>query len=275
VPYSREHDNEIRRVDSQETASGEAPQFWSRPPAATTTSGRAAASHAAPMTPPVDKGRTSAATPNVAVVAKTTLPRLSTFSREHGWRRLRLLSSAGNSYNRDYLGEDAERWQMPMLNVFHQDAEMIRHFWGAELTYAPPDPGQDHRSVGTLEPLLGGRWGPDGPPPPCGRMKGLDEHPDAGSFYRSFRAKHLKCTELPNLRRQVLIASAANDHWTKPPRRVGKGERSCSKRTLRVVDARRRCEEGLGSSRSSAGRWRRSPWGASASYRRQRNRNQR
>ena len=112
-----------------------------------------AASHAAPMTPRVDKGRTSAATPNVAVVAKTTLPRLSTFSREHGWRHLRLLSSAGNSYNRDYLGEDAEGWQMPMLNVFHQDAEMIRHFWGAELTYAPPDPGQDHGSVGTLEPL--------------------------------------------------------------------------------------------------------------------------
>ena len=90
---------------------------------------------------------------NLAVVAKTTLPRLSTFSREHGWRHLRLLSSAGNSYNRDYHGEDTEGWQMPMLNVFHHDGEMVRHFWGAELTYAPPDPGQDHRSVGTLEPL--------------------------------------------------------------------------------------------------------------------------
>ena len=42
---------------------------------------------------------------------------------------------------------------MPMLNVFHRDGETIRHFWGAELTYAPADPGQDHRSVGTLEPL--------------------------------------------------------------------------------------------------------------------------
>ena len=30
---------------------------------------------------------------------------------------------------------------------------MIRHFWGAELTHAPADPGQDHRGVGTLEPL--------------------------------------------------------------------------------------------------------------------------
>jgi predicted dithiol-disulfide oxidoreductase (DUF899 family) len=90
---------------------------------------------------------------NFAVVAKTSLARLLTFAEERGWRHLRLLSSAGNTYNRDYLGEDAEGWQMPMLNVFHRDGETIRHFWGAELTYAPADPGQDHRSVGTLEPL--------------------------------------------------------------------------------------------------------------------------
>jgi predicted dithiol-disulfide oxidoreductase (DUF899 family) len=90
---------------------------------------------------------------NLAVVAKTTMARLLTFGSGRGWRHLRLLSSAGNSYNRDYFGEDAEGWQVPMLNVFHRDGEMIRHFWGAELTYAPADPGQDHRSVGTLEPL--------------------------------------------------------------------------------------------------------------------------
>ena len=90
---------------------------------------------------------------NFAVVAKAPLPRLLTFARERGWRRLRLVSSAGNSYNRDYLGETADGAQMPMLNVFERDDETIRHFWGAELTYAPSDPGQDHRSVGTLEPL--------------------------------------------------------------------------------------------------------------------------
>jgi len=90
---------------------------------------------------------------NLAVVAKTSLARLITFGNERGWRHLRLLSSAGNTYNRDYLGEDGEGWQTPMLNVFHRDGAMIRHSWGAELTYAPADPGQDHRSVGTLEPL--------------------------------------------------------------------------------------------------------------------------
>jgi predicted dithiol-disulfide oxidoreductase (DUF899 family) len=32
-------------------------------------------------------------------------------------------------------------------------ATTIRHFWGSELFYAPTEPGQDPRHVGTLEPL--------------------------------------------------------------------------------------------------------------------------
>jgi predicted dithiol-disulfide oxidoreductase (DUF899 family) len=90
---------------------------------------------------------------NFAVVAKTPLDRLATWNRERGWRRLRLLSSADNSYNRDYLAETPEGAQRPMLNVFHRDGEAIRHFWGSELLYAPWDPGEDPRHVGTLEPL--------------------------------------------------------------------------------------------------------------------------
>src|SRR5215218_6675359 len=40
---------------------------------------------------------------NFAVVAKAPLPRLVTWAEERGWRKLRLLSSAANSYNRDYF----------------------------------------------------------------------------------------------------------------------------------------------------------------------------
>jgi predicted dithiol-disulfide oxidoreductase (DUF899 family) len=90
---------------------------------------------------------------NLAVVAKSPLPRVVTFAQERGWRRLRLLSSTGNTYNRDYLAETPEGAQRPMLNVFHRDGERIRHFWGSELLYAPTDPGQDPRHVGTLEPV--------------------------------------------------------------------------------------------------------------------------
>jgi predicted dithiol-disulfide oxidoreductase (DUF899 family) len=90
---------------------------------------------------------------NLAVVAKAPLARILTFAEERGWRRLRLLSSAANGYNRDYLAETAEGHQRPMLNVFHRDGGTIRHVWGSELFYAPTDPGQDPRHVGTIEPL--------------------------------------------------------------------------------------------------------------------------
>jgi predicted dithiol-disulfide oxidoreductase (DUF899 family) len=90
---------------------------------------------------------------NFAVVAKAPIERVVAFAEERGWRRLRLVSSAGNTYNRDYLAETPEGDQRPMLNVFHRDGDVIRHFWGSELFYAPTDPGQDPRHVGTLEPL--------------------------------------------------------------------------------------------------------------------------
>jgi len=88
-----------------------------------------------------------------AVVAKAPLEDVLAFCEERGWRRLRLLSSATNTYNRDYFGESAEGQQRPMLNVFQRDGDTIRHFWGSELFYAPTDSGQDPRHVGTLEPV--------------------------------------------------------------------------------------------------------------------------
>jgi predicted dithiol-disulfide oxidoreductase (DUF899 family) len=90
---------------------------------------------------------------NLVVVAKSPPARILTFAEERGWRRLRLLSSVGNTYNRDYRAESADGAQRPMLNVFHRDGETVRHFWGSELFYAPTDPGQDPRHVGTLEPV--------------------------------------------------------------------------------------------------------------------------
>jgi predicted dithiol-disulfide oxidoreductase (DUF899 family) len=90
---------------------------------------------------------------NLAVVAKAPLEQVLTFAEERGWRRLRLLSSGATSYNRDYHAETAEGHQRPMLNVFRRDGGTIRHFWASELLYAPSDPGQDPRHLGTLEPV--------------------------------------------------------------------------------------------------------------------------
>ena len=90
---------------------------------------------------------------NLAVAGKAPIERILTFGAERGWRRLRLLSSAGTTYNRDYLAETPDGEQQPMLNVFHRDGDTIRHFWGSELFYAPTEPGQETRHVGTLEPV--------------------------------------------------------------------------------------------------------------------------
>jgi predicted dithiol-disulfide oxidoreductase (DUF899 family) len=91
---------------------------------------------------------------NFAIVAKAPLPRILAFADERGWRRLRLLSAGGNTFKRDYHSETPDGQQMPMLNVFHRDGDVIRHSWSSELLYAPTDPGQDPRHVGTLEPLF-------------------------------------------------------------------------------------------------------------------------
>ncbi len=90
---------------------------------------------------------------NLAVVAKAPLPRVLTFARERGWRRLRFLSAAHNTYNADYFAETPAGAQRPMLTVFHRDGDEIRHFWSSELFYAPSERGQDPRHVGTLEPV--------------------------------------------------------------------------------------------------------------------------
>ena len=107
---------------------------------------------------------------NLAVVARSPLPRILSHARDRGWYGLRFLSSAGNSYNRDYHGEDAKGSQQPMLNVFVKRGDTIRHFWGSEIAFAPPEKGQDSRHVDFLFPL----WSvfditPDG--------RGKDWHP--------------------------------------------------------------------------------------------------
>ena len=90
---------------------------------------------------------------NLAVVAKSPLARIREFARERGWRKLRLLSSAGNSYNHDYYGENAEGKQQPSLNVFVRRGGKIHHVYNTELLLAPRGKGQDARHVDPIWPL--------------------------------------------------------------------------------------------------------------------------
>ncbi|MGA9854624.1 MAG: DUF899 family protein [Gammaproteobacteria bacterium] len=90
---------------------------------------------------------------NLGVVAKSPLPRILGFARERGWRHVQLLSSAGNSYNRDYRAEDEAGKQWPILNVFVKRNGKIRHFWASELLFTKAEKGQNQRHVDMIWPL--------------------------------------------------------------------------------------------------------------------------
>jgi predicted dithiol-disulfide oxidoreductase (DUF899 family) len=105
---------------------------------------------------------------NLFIVAKSPLVRLLAWARERGWHHLAFLSTAGNTYDRDYYGDslglspamrkqqdfkDGEEWDMPILNVFRREGGAVRHFWGSELLYVPPEPGQEYRHNDLIDPL--------------------------------------------------------------------------------------------------------------------------
>lgn len=90
---------------------------------------------------------------NLAVVAKSPIERIRAHARDRGWRNLRLLSSANNTYNTDYHGENASGSQLPALNVFERRGDKIHHTFCTELLFVKPEPGQDGRHVDLIWPL--------------------------------------------------------------------------------------------------------------------------
>ena len=106
----------------------------------------------------------------IYVVAKSPLARLVAWAGARGWRHLNILSTAGNSYVADYFGDTSKlspamrternhdtsrNFDEPIFNIFRKEDDVIRHFWGSELTYAPEDPGQHHRMGDLVDPLWG------------------------------------------------------------------------------------------------------------------------
>jgi len=91
---------------------------------------------------------------NLAVAAKASPEKLNAWANKRGWSNLRLLSSGGNTYNVDYLAEDADGNQWPMMNVFQKNTDgAVNHFWGSELFWAEWEDGQHARHVDQLWPM--------------------------------------------------------------------------------------------------------------------------
>lgn len=89
----------------------------------------------------------------LAVVAKSPIERMRAFKKERGWRYLKLYSSAGNTFNRDYFAETDEFPDNAAYNVFVKRDGKIHHFYGGEMTGETADPGQDPRGAPDLSPM--------------------------------------------------------------------------------------------------------------------------
>jgi len=62
-------------------------------------------------------------------------------------------SRAPSPTNLSSHGPAADGALIPVMNAVRRSGQVIRHFWGSELLYAPTDPGQTPRHGDTLEPL--------------------------------------------------------------------------------------------------------------------------
>ncbi len=103
----------------------------------------------------------------MAVVAKSPASRLGEYACSRGWSRVRLLSSANNTYNRDYFAEAPDGRQLPAANVFVRRGKAIHHFYSAEQLYVdlPRHPRHVDRlwpiwNIFDLTPKGRGDWGP-------------------------------------------------------------------------------------------------------------------
>lgn len=109
------------------------------------------------------------------IAARSPVQRLDTLARLNGWSRLQFVSTADTTYNQDYHATTPDGHDVPVMNVFHKVGDTVRHFWSAEMVYAPEDPGQDARALDSLSSLWnmldltpagrGTDWWPEVPTP--------------------------------------------------------------------------------------------------------------
>ena len=88
-----------------------------------------------------------------AVIATSPIERLQAFKQERGWRHLRLYSSGGNDFNRDYADETPDSGDDAGVQRVPARRRTIRHFWGDEMGPGVADPGQDPRGAPDAMPL--------------------------------------------------------------------------------------------------------------------------
>ena len=89
---------------------------------------------------------------SLAVCARESIDQIHEFGASRGWGNLRLISSASNTFQYDYLAEDEAQAQFPMANIFVRREGRIHHYWGSELFFRPYPTGNT-RHIDLMWPL--------------------------------------------------------------------------------------------------------------------------
>jgi predicted dithiol-disulfide oxidoreductase (DUF899 family) len=89
---------------------------------------------------------------NLAVTAKAPIEHFRAHAYSRGWAGIRMLSSSGSDYNRDYGAEDGEGRQWPIATVFVRRHDRIHHWWSSELFWAAHRDGEESRHVDFMWP---------------------------------------------------------------------------------------------------------------------------
>jgi predicted dithiol-disulfide oxidoreductase (DUF899 family) len=86
---------------------------------------------------------------NFVLIAKADLGKLRTWAQRKGWTHVRLLSARGNSFNEDFLVEQAGS-QQPAVSVFKRLPDgNIHHFYTTEASLA----SGHHRGIDIFTPV--------------------------------------------------------------------------------------------------------------------------
>ena len=87
---------------------------------------------------------------NFVLVTKAPIARLKAWAKGRGWKNIRLLSSFGTTFNRDFGVEDKNEEQLPSISVFTKDKNgTLRHFYQK---FAPLSPAHQ-RGIDQLSPV--------------------------------------------------------------------------------------------------------------------------
>ncbi len=88
----------------------------------------------------------------LVVIGRSPVARQLMAARERGWRHLAFYQCVGDDFARDYRALGPNDEEMPALDVWTKQGDVVRHFWAGELG-GTEDPGQDARGAPDPTPL--------------------------------------------------------------------------------------------------------------------------